>query len=76
MKKNMKIEINKNQPLDEVVKELERLGFKRDCWWSYVAGVKTIEACGETMHLMDYVNHDISVRLGELTTLPELKEMK
>ena len=26
--KNMKIEINAEQPLDEVVKELERLGYK------------------------------------------------
>lgn len=28
--KNMKIEINESQPLDEVVKELERLGYKRN----------------------------------------------
>lgn len=26
--KNMKIEINAEQPLDEVIKELERLGYK------------------------------------------------
>ena len=28
MYKNMKIEINSEQPLEEVVKELERLGYK------------------------------------------------
>lgn len=28
--KNMKIEINETQPLDEVVRELDRLGYKRN----------------------------------------------
>lgn len=34
MFKNMKIEINDEQPLDEVVKELERLGYVRWAWTS------------------------------------------
>ena len=30
--KNMKIEINEHQPLDEVVRELERLGYRKFAW--------------------------------------------
>ena len=32
MFKKMKIEINSEQPLDEVVRELERLGYLRALW--------------------------------------------
>lgn len=32
MFKNMKIEINDQQPLDELVLELERLGYKKWAW--------------------------------------------
>lgn len=34
--KNMKIEINTEQPLNEVVKELERLGYKKWRWGGFI----------------------------------------
>lgn len=75
--KNMKIEINESQPLDEVVVELERLGYKKDTWWSswWEGNTKAIEACGDTLQLINYCNSDMGCRWGELTTLTELKAM-
>lgn len=40
MYKNMKIEINEHQPLDEVVKELERLGFKSG--FTYTVNIRSV----------------------------------
>lgn len=74
--KNMKIEVNEQQPLDEIVMELERLGFKRGVWWSYYEETKVIEADANTLHLVDYTCCDIEKREGEITTLAELKNMK
>ena len=70
--KNMKIEINEQQPLDEVVKELDRLGYVIEhktnknvkCVCSYDDG---------TMHL--YMKGHES-KFGNLTTLTELKTME
>ena len=75
MKKNMKIEINKEQPLNEVVMELERIGFKKAGWIGY-RNVSFIT----TSKLGFYTDHAISFWsvFGDspLTTLAELKEMK
>lgn len=74
--KNMKIEINAEQPLDDVVKELERLGFKRGCWWSWFCDVRAIEADVDTLHLVDYYSDNFNERHGEPTTLQQLREMQ
>ena len=70
MFKNMKIEINDQQPLDEVVRELERLGYVKDT---------TLNDCACYVYTFDdgsyciYMgNHDNN----NLTTLTELKEME
>lgn len=70
MKKNMKIEINQDQALDEVVKELERLGYVKP----NSGGDKVY-----TSHLGNTVNvFDDSMMFDcyKLTTLAELKGMK
>lgn len=70
MKKSMKIEINQDQPLDDVVRELERLGYVKP----NSGGDKVY-----TSHLGNTVNvFDDSMMFDcyELTTLAELKEMK
>ena len=72
MKKNMKIEINQDQPLDDVVRELERLGYEL-AGFAYLFNSKT------------YVCTNVGGRFTTLknppaycieTTLAELKEMK
>lgn len=70
----MKIEVNEQQPLDEIVKELERLGFS-----SSPLDYKDCTAIGV---YVDYMKYDCYRSLGidgvigcELTTLAELKEM-
>ena len=65
---NMKIEINDEQPLDEVVKELERLGYKKDL----VKGDKWI-LCHEFGY---YSAHSHHYGFVGLTTLQQLREMK
>lgn len=73
--KNMKIAINDQQPLDEVVKELERLRFKR----GYLAIDKTDCICTYGSSFNGYAFNsyaaDINQFNGDLTTLAELKEM-
>lgn len=73
--KNMKIEINDQQPLDEVVSELERLGYKKAGWIGY-RNTSFITTC----KLGFYTDHAISFWsvFGDspLTILTELKEMK
>ncbi len=71
--KNMKIEINEQQPLDEVVKELERLGYNIHCF----------EHCINTQWIFtwedgDYTNYvipEVNDSNHILTTLAELKGM-
>ena len=70
MKKNMKIEINKDQPLDEVVRELEKLGFSKIAWW----GHRSLFIV--TNGAMRYTEIDYNSPNFALTTLAELKEMK
>lgn len=73
--KNMKIEINNEQPLDMVVKELERLGYKKAGWVGYRnANFLTANKLGFC------TDHAVSfwACFGDspLTTLIELKAMK
>ena len=72
---NMKIEVNEDQPLDEIVAELERLGFKKTGWIGY-KNVSFIT----TSKLGFYTDHAVSFWscFGDspLTTIAELKEMK
>ena len=72
--KNMKIEINKDQPLDEVVSELERLCYIKWAW--------TGDECNwvQTWDDAEYTNA-YELDKSELDyhttiTLAELKEMK
>lgn len=74
MYKSMKIEINEQQPLDEVVRELERLGFS-----SSPLDYRSCKAVGV---FPDYMKYDCYKSLTidgivgcKLTTLAELKEM-
>ena len=75
MKKNMKIEITLEQKIGEVVRELERIGFKKAGWIGY-RNTSFITTC----KLGFYTDHAISFWsvFGDspLTTLTELKEMK
>nr|DAN04637.1 MAG TPA: hypothetical protein [Caudoviricetes sp.] len=74
-KRNLKIAITPEQPLDEVVRELERLGYKKDGWIGY-RNTSFITTC----KLGFYTDHAISFWsvFGDspLTTLTELKEME
>ena len=73
--KCIKIEITKDQPLDGVVKELERLG----CWFNMDDGnnkqAKWVIVIGDRY---DIYNNDRCVNGDwcKLTTLVELKEMQ
>lgn len=79
MFKNMKIEINSEQPLEEVVKELERLGYVKDklfwdnllnptlvCAWEDGTFTDLQVAKSTDSHLSKYKN----------TTLAQLKQME
>ena len=73
MFKNMKIEINSEQPLEEVVKELERLGYwisskacdSNQAWCFEDSRVLLVEGKG-TLHFSQC----------ESTTLKQLKQME
>ena len=70
--RNMKIEINEAQSLDEVVRELERLGYGVELKTS--KNPKSICTYDDgTYHIyMRETKH----KIGDLTTLAELKEMQ
>ena len=74
MYKNMKIEINEQQPLDEVVKELKRVGLyvgfidDSDNWVSARLETKLIVSFESEVNLPD--SH------WKLTTLSDLKNME
>lgn len=70
MKKNMKIEINKDQPLEEVVGVLREIGKK------YLVVARVFEGDGFVfVSQLDSFNQTYPVPVIE-TTLAELKEMK
>lgn len=70
--KNMKIEINESQPLDDVVKELERLGYRWCVDTKHNCPTKCIVTF--TNGLFDFFHG--GWRQYDLTTLTQLKEMK
>jgi hypothetical protein len=69
-KRNLKIAITPEQPLDDVVRELDRIGYKRIAWWGYKS--LFIVTNGEKRYTdIDYDSPNFA-----LTTLAELKEME
>ena len=70
--KNMKIEINDEQSIEEVVKELERLGFCYNCGCDDV-DAKMVTANNHFMQY-DIYNHVTDWEIN--TTLQQLREMK
>lgn len=73
MFKNMKIEINKQQPLEDVVKELERLGYKINGWLENRI-IRSVKTNHFGLYSGDFFEVDIIQ--GELTNLTQLKGMK
>ena len=71
---NMKIEVNEDQPLDEIVKELERLGYK--CNHSTIMKQRLIIAFEAGFFGIYSSTKKTDTCPFKLTTLPELKEMK
>jgi hypothetical protein len=67
--KSIKIEINEKQPLDEIVRELERMGY-----WLRISGNMVFAWMG---HGKQNILRMDKVPMGHypLTTLAELKEM-
>ena len=74
--KKMKIEINESQALDDVVMELERLGYKRSKQGRWIDRDKLIltsdSVDGKTYQRVDLT----SCGFYRLTALEELKAMK
>ena len=68
---NMKIEVNEDQSLDEVVRELERLGYIEDRKENPYLSTRFVHTykCGTYDHKYD------DLYFGEITTLTQLKEM-
>lgn len=80
MFKNMKIEINSEQPLEEVVKELERLGYVKDkLYWDNLLNPNSCKcACddGTLFDLPTAKSTDSYLPKIENTTLAQLKQME
>lgn len=72
--KNMKIEINADQPLGEVCAELLRLGFSYDAEMSGLGATSAVGVWCEDMTYCTY-GHIESIGVSWSTTLAELKEM-
>lgn len=72
MFKKMKIEINKDQPIDEVVKELERLDY--ECQ-SYLNGNEVCVLAQDDGNIIG-CNFDMDNNYWETTTLTQLKAME
>ena len=73
MFKNMKIAINEQQPLDEVVKELQRLGY--ETWGHFKEDVNAFTF----KHNGSFRSHGVGVEYKikhKPTTLTELKNME
>jgi hypothetical protein len=68
--RNLKIQITDQQPLDEVVMELERLGYTKNC--NRTDGINWI-VCFEGGFYCQYGKMNAFNKV--LTTLAELKEM-
>ena len=70
--KNMKIAITPEQPLDEVVMELERLGYQINGWLENRI-IRSVKTNHFGLYSGDFF--DVDIIQGDLTTLAELKEM-
>ena len=70
--KNMKINITNEQPLDEVVIELERLGYQINGWLENRI-IRSVKTNHFGLYSGDFF--DVDIIQGDLTTLAELKEM-
>lgn len=70
--KNLKIAITPEQPLDEVVRELERLGYG---YWGLDPSDKWIGTSFKNKQFTTFAS-DVCFNDEVLTTLAELKEMK
>ena len=68
--KNMKIKVENN--LDEIVVELERLGYKLNGWLKNRI-IRSVKTNHFGLYSGDFF--DVDIIQGELTTLDELKEM-
>lgn len=73
MYKNLKISINEQQPLDEVVRELESKGYKKINWFGF-DNTAFILTYGNNGWFSDY-SKDVEDYRYKSTTLAELKEM-
>lgn len=69
--KNMKIEINQEQQLDDVMMELDRLGYKKQSWLHHQKEVIVTFSTGVYSNFNYFYNDCFPT-----TTLAELKEMK
>lgn len=70
--KNMKIKVNAEQPLDEVVRELERLGYQINGWLENRI-IRSVKTNHFGLYSGDFF--DVDIIQGDLTALAELKEM-
>ena len=70
--KNMKIAITPEQPLDEVVREFERLGYQINGWLENRI-IRSVKTNHFGLYSGDFF--DVDIIQGDLTTLTELKEM-
>ena len=78
--RNMKIEINEQQPLEDVVRELERLGYFCNQFYFHISDhnekskFKSIACYGDGYFYYHTIDVDM-IYSCELTTLTQLKEM-
>ena len=70
--KNMKIAITHEQPLDEVVRELERLGYQINGWLENRI-IRSVKTNHFGLYSGDFF--DVDIIQGDLISLAELKEM-
>ena len=70
--KNMKIVITPEQPLDEVVMELERLGYQINGWLENRI-IRSVKTNHFGLYSGDFF--DVDIIQGDLIALAELKEM-
>ena len=70
-KRNIKIEVNENQPLDEIVRELERLGYR--CY-GYLTSDDICILAQDDGYIIG-CDFEVDNKCWKLTTLTELKEM-
>ena len=70
--KNMKIAITPEQPLDEVVREFERLGYQINGWLENRI-IRSVKTNHFGLYSGDFF--DVDIIQGDLIALAELKEM-